>query len=421
MSLIPANASPGEIVTLRMSASNPNGDPGGGFGDNPDGHNLRLNGARLAILRIRARTAGAAEYVKTEAGEVLPLDGSGVTLDSEDHHVIRLKPGLAAKVKDGNSLNGLSLRLDSEGRLAPLRVVKKPRRRIPIPPRVILPNGEEVALSFTLLRRAWSPSQIKFRVPDDASSGVVAVECKQLAGQPLLQVLRPSTARITMRMQAGSHRVVFDSGHSGEEGGAVESRQWTIAGRPMGGQAQVMADLPPRLGSYSVQLTVTNHDGQTDSARLRLLRLPASLFEFGTAKPLDSAAVKRATAAVLATVREVRPAAIEVHGHADDVGSDALNARLSLRRAITLRDTLLPPRHVDATVNARAGAGAAAGMAQAPPVPVTTRAFGETCPIDRRGGRRQANRRVEVFILGRGAAVATPEGCRAAKVKQTNW
>ncbi len=415
--LVPEQASPGEIVTLRMSAPN-HDEEVRGFGPTPRG-TVRLGGVPVAVQRDTAMSVDEAEFVKTVGGRALGLEdqtiygvhvnGNYFPLDEETsrgyrgRRFLRLDPssvtdtfGPEAAGSDLYArLAGGGARIDTDFGLA------------------VAGRQNTVELEERLLRLAWYEDRIRFRVPDNAASGVVSVECEQLGGQPLLQVVRPSTARITVRMQAGSHRVVFDSRHSGEEGGTVESRQWTIAGRPMGGRPTVSADLPPRLGAYSIQLVVTNVDGQTDPVDLKLLRLPATLFEFNEDEPADESALEDARQIVSETVKEVTPpVAIELHGHSDDVGSAAYNMQLSRRRVVNLRDRLLPEdeRKEDSTIEPGEEG-----------VPVTTRAFGETCPIDRRGGRRRANRRVEVFILGRGANVASPAGCRAGRITQKRW
>lgn len=245
-------------------------------------------------------------------------------------------------------------------------------------------------------------------MPENASSGVITVDCGQLAGQPLLRVAEPPTARIAVRMRAGSKRIVFDGRRSRDAGGKAVKDRWKIGARVAGKGQQVSLALRPRFAPYRVRLTVTDRNGKTDSAQLTLLRLPAPLFEFEKATPLHPRLVGRERRALERAARRHPPAAIEVDGNADDPGTVPYNAGLALRRAENLRDALLT-------------AGAHASSAGAPVVPVTTRAFGESCPIVRGGGRRQANRRVEVFILDAGVSVLTPHSCKPGKVEHTSW
>jgi outer membrane protein OmpA-like peptidoglycan-associated protein len=410
--LHPDQAPPGKEVTLTMSTPNRKIEDKG-FGKARGGRTLRLGGVEVDIVKERARSAAGAEFVGLEGGGELTLEkggtlytrvqGEGIVEVNDEQKVeeesfVKLKDPSVVAVIGGEGRRDTYLQVEN-GRLA-------------TEPSVTLNGVEEpVALKRELRRQAWYPNHIRFVVPDDATSGVVTVECRQLAGEPVLQVVRKSTARIAVRMKDGSQRVVFDSRHSGAEGGAVTSRQWTIAGRPMGGGVEVAADLPPRGKAYSVQLTVENADGETDSASLKLLRIPAPLFEFDEDSLADTEAIGRTRRVVRETVKEAPPAAIEVHGHADDVGTAAYNLRLALRRAVYLRDKLLTGKSGVLTGDTSPGKR----------IPVTTRAFGETCPIDRRSGPRMINRRVEIFILGRGAIVTTSEGCRAGRVKQTRW
>jgi outer membrane protein OmpA-like peptidoglycan-associated protein/uncharacterized membrane protein YiaA len=426
LSLEPESAPPGEEVTVRMSAPNVKTE---GFGTSRAGHNLRLGGVIVDIAKEPATSAESAEYIKTDEGRLVRLAKEGAYVAKDSGFVLLEDAGKNPSMDRYVKLDDPSWRalgrgpVFTEGDDLYVKVAIQDRSAVVAadePEVQLAPVGAEgrfqasetVTLSdLPLYRQAWHRDNITFLVPKEAKSGVVSVECDQLAGQSLLHVSRPSTARITVRMRSGSQRLVFDSRRSGEEGGQVTSRQWTIAGRPAGGRAKIPADLPPRRQPYSVQLTVTNADGQTDTARLKLLRLPAWLFETDKDTLANEKAIRRARKRVRRTVAEAPPVAIELHGHADDVGTDAYNLRLALRRAVNLRDELLRGKSSALTGETDRGKR----------IPVTTRAFGETCPIDRRSGPRKINRRVEIFILGRGTIVTTPEGCRANRVKQTRW
>jgi outer membrane protein OmpA-like peptidoglycan-associated protein len=415
LSLVPPDASPGDVVTLRMSLPNPHGNVDG-FGPKRKGRTLRLGGVPAPILRERVDKAEGAEFVKTSDGKVLALDKEGVYGRGEKggfylienlstyyrRRFLRLSDSFGAKVEGkSHARSGSYLALrgkggEGEGEQAILLEGQT----------VVLKSGEEVGLKSYLLRQAWHEDHIKFRVPDDASSGTVSVECKQLAGQPVLHVARPPTARIAVRMRAGSRRVSFDGTRSSDDGRIV-SRRWEIEGHVRGGGSLVSLDLPPRRSPYSVRLVVTDDDHQSDSARVRLLRLPASLFGFDKEKPEDSEAVKRISRVLSKAVRSEAPTAVELDGHTDDVGRSSYNLGLSLRRAERVRKELL------------VGSSSRTGVEGS--VPVALHAFGENCPLDRRHGRSRVNRRVEVFILGPGTAVAPRRGCHAGKEADASW
>lgn len=251
--------------------------------------------------------------------------------------------------------------------------------------------------------------EIDFKVPAGARSGVVTVACTQLAGLPYLTVPREPTARIDVKMQEGSRKVTFDSRRSRDAAGRRKglTRHWTVAGLRMGRKESISTDLPPRLAPYDIHLEVTDSGGQSDTVDLRLLRLPESRFPFGADRPLDTRPVRRVQHALRRAIRKEGTenlTAIEIDGHADSVDTDSFNVRLSLRRARWLRHSLFdrlshPGR----------------------PLPLTIRAFGESCPIVHRPGPQAINRRVEVFVLERGATVSIPESCHAGRISRARW
>jgi len=411
--IVPANAEPGDVVELRMSVPNAEVD---GFGPTPSGYNLRLNGVRLAVLRVPAVNVDRAEYVKTVAGKVLPLEWYDESEASRDGYV-RLKAGSALKVEDGQKRSGLTLRVrdadTSEPSLAPASGAGTQNEKLPT---VTLPNGEREELKRVLLRRAWSPTRIKFRVPENASTGVVSVECGQLAGQPVLTVVHPPTARVAVHLSRGSRRVSFDASHSEVDAAGEFTRHWTIAGRNMGNETEVSTLLPPRLAPYKASLTVTDSRGLADTVELRVLRLPASRFPLGSDQPASREDVRRVRDALRAAIADEKPVAIELDGHADSVGSDRDNLILSLQRVRRLRHLLFASRGI---------AGGADDRPQlinhGASVPMILRAFGESCPVVVAPGPQEANRRVEVFLLGPGATVASGNGCHANRVMRTSW
>ncbi len=415
LSLVPPDASPGDVVTLRMSVPNREGALDG-FGKERNGKTLRVGGIPAAIIRERVDSASDAEFVKTTDGKVLTLDKEGVYGRGKagrfylvenprsfyGRRFVKLSNGSGAKVEgEGDAPSGAYLALQNRGyEAASGRVALLEGQE------VTLESGEKVELESYLLRQGWHEDHVRFRVPDNAASGVVSVECRQLAGEPVLDVARPPTARIAVRMQAGSENVSFDSSGSRGEGRIV-SRQWKVEGHPDGGGTTVSLDLSPRLKPYTVRLVVTDENHRSDSAQLQLARLPASLFRFDQEKPENGLEIRRVGEALARAVGVEPPTAIELDGNADDVGPSSYNMGLSMRRAERVRRELLP--------EGSSSAGAAI------PVPVILRAFGESCPLDQHPGRSQVNRRVELFMLGQGAAVAPRPGCHAGREEKSSW
>lgn len=405
--LVPAVAEPGAVVELRLSAPNLAVD---GFGPSPEGLNLRLNGVRLAVLRVPAKGAKRAEYVKTTGGVVLPLEWYSED-DARDGNLVRLKEGSVRVVENGLIPTGLTLRLGEGGRLSK---IWDPRENQTAPPSVTLLNGEEEELELGLLRRSWRRDRIKFRVPEDATTGVVSVECGQLAGQPVLTVVQPPTARVAVRMEPGSEQVTFDSSNSSDDSGEKLTRRWMIAGRRMGGEDRVSTVLPPRLGPYEVSLTLTDTDGLSDTVELRVLRLPPSRFPLDGKEPENKdGEVKRVLTSLGEAMEAEKPVAIEIEGHADASGSRRHNLKLSLERVERLRRLLFASAPVERKAAPLINDGAN--------VPMVLRAFGESCPVVPAPGPQPINRRVEVFLLGPGATVAPGKGCRADRIKRISW
>jgi outer membrane protein OmpA-like peptidoglycan-associated protein len=417
LQLVPEVASPGKKVELRLSRLN-----GGGFGSRPRNRMLRLNGVPVKVERELTSEASAAEYVATVDGRVLALDKRGV-FRRRDHKPEPLLRGevyggpLYVKLSDSlieevvNRHNGLARGYDSfleisEGddgdtldpRYEPM--VKLAGKREPTP------------LQSGLLRQAWHEGAIAFKVPRHARSGVVTIDCGQLAGSPLLRVATPPVARIEAQMRGGSAQVVLDGRRSRDAKGKRLVEHWKLGRRSLGKHERVMLRLQPRMRPYRVKLTVTNPEGVSGSAELLLLRLPGPLFAFGKATLSDEkqiAQLERARARLESFVRRSPPSLIELDGNADDVGSASFNVTLSLERAKQVRKALLtPPAHASGAIPASA-------------IPVTLRAFGETCPIIRSPGRQATNRRVDIFVLGSDDRVIEPKGCRVGGEEHTTW
>jgi outer membrane protein OmpA-like peptidoglycan-associated protein len=413
--LSPEEAAPGEVVTLTMSSPN-----GGGFGRSRSGKTLRLGGVQADVVKVSARSAERAEYVETASGHLLRLDkdepyvhiqGKKYVPLSEagdhprqpqflklvDRSVIRVKEG---KKRSQESPAFLKLREGTDALLLARH------------PAVVLragPNGLETKpekLNPHPMSQAWYRNRIEFVVPENAATGSVTVECRQLAGQPLLRVDHAPKARIVARMEPGSERVTLDSSHSSDEDGKGLTRRWVVAGLRRGHKTTMSADLPPRLRPYTVMLTVTDGGGQENTATLDLLRLPASFFALDKAAPENVPEIKRAARAMEHTSEAAPPTAVEIIGNADDTGGTHHNVVLSLRRADNVRNALLPVK----------GAGAGSKGIE---VTVTTVAYGEGCPVDPRGGMRPRNRRVDVFVLDAGVRVISPVGCHPGRLESS--
>lgn len=431
LSLDPENASPEQHVTLRMSAPNTTHDVHG-FGETRDGRTVRVGGVRANILKEPARGLKGAEYLKTLGGKVLKLEKGGIYARKEsDGEFVLVARAEANDAAIGTRryvklVDQRVLRIDDRDASPDQRFIELDENHIEdsgsdgheVPPRLAEPlpvvtlKGVETA-EFVEPRpygQAWHEAEIRFEVPENASTGAVTVECSQLSGQPLLRVAHAPEARIAVRMEAGSSRVTFDSSRStdADEGEHI-SRRWEVAGLRRGNQPSMSTDLPARLGPYEVSLTVTDESGNHDRVSLRLLRLPASRFPFEKSELRQTHPIEKARKKLIKLARKEAPAAIEIEGYADDPGTRSYNAKLSLRRAEYVREELLHPAWalMDASDRAK--------------VPVRTLGYGEGCPIDPRPGRSSRNRRVDVFVLGRGVSMAPPGGCHPLRFKSSTW
>jgi outer membrane protein OmpA-like peptidoglycan-associated protein len=446
--LEPEDPSPGQVATLRMS--NPKASVEG-FGGDRSGRVLRLGGVEVDVSKERVSRAENAEFVMAPRATALKIHkqtvytkvpGEGyVPIDEHpergEGRFVKVEDSSVLGVEDGALADGMFLRLGHGDRLmnvprggasglfasfvglvgAPFQAIaakvwggERPAASVsPQPTATMRKDHQRVPLEASLWRQAWHEDHIRFKVPEDAEPDIVSVECDQLAGEPLLRVERPPTARITVRMNAGTGLIRLDSRRSIDKGGTIESQHWRVAGLRAGSEPVAFRKLPPRLAPYRIRLSVTDDDGEGDSAELQLLRLPMSFFGFGDPKPERRALLAKLKRAVVRAGRASPPVAIEIDGHADDVGTASHNLKLSLERAENVRDALLTP-----AVARRLGIPEGQ-------VPITIRSFGESCPVDPSGGRLRVNRRVEVFVLGSGSAVRTPKGCHAGRVERDHW
>jgi len=430
LSLTPENASPGETVTLRMGAPNTN-EKVQGFGRTRNGHTVRVGGVRATILKQYAHRADTAEYVETEQGMLLRLEksepyvigGNGgyellKDLDSRpedprflklvDHRVLRAGGKKMGEEEGEGDEEGIYLSIGS-GAKAPF--LENPDEEVTLRGLAAgdgkTAKPQTVALEPRPKAQAWHEREIKFVVPENVSTGAVTVECSQLAGQPLLRVAHAPEARMSVRMQAGSTRVSFDSSRSSDADEEEISRRWSVAGLQRGNLPRMSVDLPPRPRAYTVRMTATDESGRKDTAELRLLRLPASLFKPDAAKPHNDPVLREARETLEAAAAERTPAAIEIDGYADDPGNGRHNVHLSLRRAERVRERLLHKPEVSVP-------GGAA-------IQVRTLAYGDGCPVELGSGRSRANRRVDVFVLEQGISMAPPVGCHPRRLQSTEW
>lgn len=412
--LVPEIASPGARVELRLSKPNRELH---GFGSRPEDRLLRLNGIPVRVEREKTFQADDAEYVETVGGRVLALDGKGV-YRRRDHKPELLSQGEQyegpryVKLSDSavkeviNEPKGLAseysrfLAIHGQGEGATLDQQYEV---------TLIGSTKPVHLKKGFQRQEWHEGAIVFKVPKHAKTGVVTVDCGQLAGSPLLRVATPPVARIEARMRGGSKRVLLDGRRSRDANGKQLTERWKLGRHSLGRHKRVALTLRPRMRPYQVRLTVTNPEGAGDSAELLLLRLPESFFEFGKAtlaqKQKQIERLKQEHTSLETFVRRHPPSSIELDGNADDVGSAPFNVTLSLERAKQVRKTLLTPRAPPST-------GA---------TPVLLRAFGETCPIVRTLGRQPANRRVDIFVLGPGDKIIEPKTCTVGKEEHATW
>lgn len=408
LSLYPETASPGETVELRLSAPDPSLDGLEGFGPKPEGRTLRLNGVPVALAREGTRHADEAEYVKTIEGTRLSLDKQGVyrfkdgepeLLEDESEYggaqYVKLEDRSVLAVKGGHSDDFPEyLKVDDDGS----ELVEGAEAS--------LEEGKFVPLDRRFRRQAWGEDQITFIVPENGATGVVTMDCGQLAGQPLLQVSHDPTARISVRMKRGSTSVSFNGSQSSDEDGEELSSHWMIDGVRRGHRPRMATRLAVRRIPYSVELTVTDEAGHSDAAKLWLLRLPTSLFAAKNKKPLYPKRLKAARAAFVKAAAE-HPVAIELDSHSDDGGAPAHNLALSLARNDHVREKLMLKQK------------------EAPegedPVPVQELAYGKSCPVDPRPGERRDNKRVEVFVLEQGVTVKPPRRCTPGAYRRHLW
>lgn len=417
ISLEPESAAPNDMVTLRMSA--PDEDVGG-FGATRMGRNLRVGGVPAAIVKGEAMQAERSEFVKTAAGEVLALDKEGlygwspgeedyapwepehenayVRLDEESGVVRTLGVFGPKTAPGGGGASYLQVRLNGPGTADEVVGGQE----------VELRDGEPVNVGPVLLRQAWGENSIRFRVPENATTGAVEVECEQLAGQPLLQIERPPEASVSARMLS-SGAILLDSRGSSDDGEIV-TRHWSVNDKPrfqkqtkgkkagQAGRATAEFDPPRRLGVHHVQLTVEDDDGETDTANLYLVRVPGP----GVAPD----AVASTKSSLVNRVREDLPTEVQVAGHAragsgGDPYQRSRNAAKKTIRQLLNQETAKRAQFEDDSVA------------------ITASAFGARCGLLRAGAAQDLH--VDIFLLTEGFRLSPPRHCRHQSKMRRTW
>lgn len=389
--LVPEDASAGDIVTLRMSHANATV---GGFGAVREGRTLRLGGVPAPIVREKARDAEEAEFVKTKDGKIVALDKAGIYVPGDGGLVpIADHPDAAGRrfVRLADDSGVVPNRLEGPNPGTYLELDPEDETKLTEGQEVDLAGGGEATLEVRLLRQAWHENHIKFRVPENASTGVISVECEQLAGQPLLRVAKPPVARITVRMSPGSPRAVLDSRRSGDGNAEIVSRRWTVEGLRGAHARHIALSLPTRSEDYAVELTVTDAEGQTDSARLHILRLPAGLMRFDNGRSRHPEKMQRIRADLLNLIDADHPASLEFDAVPARVGSASADVALAGAKAV--RDSLLTSK-VDQPVDSD--------------LTVRTLAYERPCPFHDGEGTRGG---IDVIALSGGVEVVPPHLC----------
>lgn len=401
--LIPENASPGDNVILRMAIPNMHEEVRG-FGSTRHGRTLRLGGVPVDILKESVTDPAEAEFVQTVGGRDLSLDKKTLYIREDGAYVEVEDPDPAAEEVFVKLADDLVLEVNDHGpRGDNYLPIELPEEKPPVlatsegkAPEVVLEDGTEQSLDTPLLRQGWHESYIKFRVPEHATTGAVTVECEQLAGQPLLRVARPPRASIAVQIEPGSPRVIFDSSQS-TDNSRIVSRQWTIEGVDRGREPRISETLPSRTQSYLIRLKVTDAEGQSSSAELRLLRLSERLVPLGDRDSKDLQVIEEAGVDLQQALAATPAPSVEFAVRPGDL-VDPPSPDESIGRAREVQRVLLgDPRR-----------GVSERHAPRPKdVVVKTYAFGRSCPAE----DESAAGRLDVLVLGEGVRVVPPDRC----------
>jgi hypothetical protein len=421
----PETVSPGAEATLWLSSENPNVE---GFGPARAARNLRLGGKLVDIAKEGSGTAERAEYIELKNHRLIALAKDEPYVYEDNEYVLAREADEPTDEPYVRLEDPAVLSVEDEGDAKPdakppfyVRVVEDPKGakgrkgvKVASATSVSLAGGRleghlwesERAVPLKgarLLRQAWHTDHIRFHVPDDARSGAVTVECSQLAGAPLLRVSHKPTARLDVRVGASSPRVSFDSTRSSDEDkGEKLKRRWKVDGVREGHGKKLPSWMPPEPTLHTIELTVVDRDGNSDTARLLLLRLPTrgdDVVAGATAKQ----AVAEARKAIEKAVAAERPKQIELDGYTDARGPAEGNLATALDEAAKVRRKLLPEPSEYPT-GERA-------------IPVAELSHGERCRI----GSGAVSRHVDVFVLNEDVIVKLAKGCRARKLRLAHW
>jgi hypothetical protein len=406
--LVPENASPGDVVTLKMAKLDEHAGSIG-FGASRQGRTVRLGGAPVEFVKEEAGNAFEAEYVETDNGRALKLRKdtlytrqAGEWKEARREAELEGEPAFVRLADD--SAVELNEREEEGDGYIPLKSLDEGPPALEMseagPPEVTLEDGSSPALKSRLLRQAWHEDEISFRVPDHGVTGAVTVECDQLSGQPLLRVARPPRPSIAVRIKGASRHVVFDSKLS-KGRASIVSRHWWVEGIDRGEHKRIAINLPPRLESYSVRLDVTDSEGQTGTTQVHLLRLPAHLVAFDGHRARHPKVLKKARAELRQATAVEPAAAIELDMRPAD-RSRSPNPERAINQAKRIRRYLLRSRPAQSSSQPADPDG----------LVVRAVAFGGSCPAE----RASKVGRLDVLVLGRGGQAIPPERCPAVRL-----
>lgn len=190
------SATANDVVSLSLSEPAESSDGTRGFGRARKGKTLRVGGVEAPIHKEVTARAHRAEFVKLEGGKILPLDKEGVHIRDGGKPFVRLdrRSGVTRSLQKDKGENpkdadGIYLQLTSPADDQGKKAGADPGpHELASEQEVEFRNDKSRTLQTRLFRQAWYEDRIKFKVPKDAPSGVVTVECEQLAGQSLLQL-----------------------------------------------------------------------------------------------------------------------------------------------------------------------------------------------------------------------------------------
>jgi hypothetical protein len=433
----PETVSPGEEATLRMSSPN---DDVSGFGASRTGRNLRLGGRVLDISKEPAGTAAGGEFIKLESGRFITVTKEVSYAKTKAGEFVQKEDVSGSEVQDW----GPFVQIEDPAVIAPeagtddafVKVDESAEDgpEVAEEKKAKLAGGdfegqtwepEETSLKGApLLRQAWHPDHIRFQVPEDARTGVVTVECDQLAGAPLLQVRHAPDARIAVKVPPrrsvlafnGKSSVVGPSAHvlsppvDGKPAPKL-TRSWKVDGVRQGHRKVIHSRMIPSLHPYTVELTVTDREGNSDTATLQVLRLPAfalrGLRQKREQRPKEiRKKLDEARKRIEKMVDAERPAAVELDGFTNSPGRINPNVRTSLELDDLTRRQLLREGE-DGHLDGRR------------PIPVEELSHGESCPLSRHAS--VARLHVDLFLLHQGVVVKPVKHCYPLARKSDFW